>query len=77
MRRAMERLREINRESDQTQSILKAMDNLLEAALASRNQKSIEKARTNLLSAFEARVDFKIRVMQEGEELARQLNEEE
>lgn len=71
IREVMEKLQEINRESERVSSILKAKEMMLNAALASRDPAEIEKAREELVAAFEASVDFKIKATKQGEELQR------
>lgn len=77
VRRAVEKLQEIARESERVTSILKAKDMMLNAALATRDPAEIEKARQELNAAFEASVDFKIKSVHEGDKIQRLVSEED
>lgn len=75
VKKAMDRLRQINAESNRTSQILAAKNHMLEAVLAPGDPKEIEIARQELLAAFEASVDFKIRVSREADELQNLVND--
>lgn len=75
VRKALDRLKQINAESTRTQQILSAKNHMLEAVLATGDPKEIEIARQELLAAFEASVDFKIRVSREADELQNLVND--
>lgn len=74
LRKALERLRQINAESQRIGHILSAKNAMLEAALALGDGKEIETARRELLASFEASVDFKIKVNREADQLQEMLN---
>lgn len=69
IRKALERLRQINAESTRVGHILSAKNAMLEAALAMGDSKEIETARQELIAAFEASVDFKVRISREADSL--------
>lgn len=69
IKKALERLRQINAESTRVGHILAAKNAMLEAALALGDGKEVETARQELLAAFEASVDFKVRISREADSL--------